>query len=220
MIVTAIEPYRKDKYRIYLNDAFAFVLYKGDLRHFDIAEGKDLSEEELTSIREEVLVKRAKMRAMNLLTVRDYTEDALRRKLKEGLYPDDITEEAIAYVKQFHYVDDRRYALSYIEAHADSLSGRQILEKLKNKGIDPALVSDCLETYAAENVTDEAERELEILKEQMKKKLRTFPSGEGEETGLSYEQKQKLFAQFYRRGFSISLIEKAYEQLIFNSSEL
>ena len=83
MIVTAIEPYRKDKYRIYLNDAFAFVLYKGDLRHFDIAEGKDLSEEELTSIREEVLVKRAKMRAMNLLTARDYTEDALRRKIEE-----------------------------------------------------------------------------------------------------------------------------------------
>ena len=67
MVVTAVEEYTKNKYKIYLNDAFAFVLYKGDLRHYDIAPGKELTEEELTEIREAVLTKRAKLRAMHLL---------------------------------------------------------------------------------------------------------------------------------------------------------
>ncbi len=51
MIVTKVEPLSKTKYKIYLNDQFAFVLYKGELRSYK-ADGRELSEEELDEIRE------------------------------------------------------------------------------------------------------------------------------------------------------------------------
>ncbi len=203
MIVTAIENHTKNKYKIYLNDAFAFVLYKGDLRHYDISVGRELSGEELEEIREQVLAKRAKMRAMHLLQDRDYTEEGMRRKLKDGLYPDEIIEEAIAYVKQFHYIDDARYARSYIQSHALSLSARQITEKLKSKGIRSDVISAAFASCEEESGLDAQEMEMRIVKEQMLKKMRTM--------GSLREEKQKLFAYLYRKGFSYSAIEKAYE---------
>ena len=67
MIVTKVEPLSKTKYKIYLNHQFAFVLYKGELRSYKISDGRELSEEELDEIREKILLKRAKKRAMHLL---------------------------------------------------------------------------------------------------------------------------------------------------------
>ena len=64
MIVTKVEPLSKTKYKIYLNHQFAFVLYKGELRSYKISDGRELSEEELDEIREKILLKRAKKRAI------------------------------------------------------------------------------------------------------------------------------------------------------------
>ena len=88
MIVTKVEPLSKTKYKIYLNHQFAFVLYKGELRSYKISDGRELSEEELDEIREKILLKRAKKRAMHLLEDMDRTESALRKKLKAGQYPE------------------------------------------------------------------------------------------------------------------------------------
>ncbi|MBQ7582093.1 MAG: regulatory protein RecX [Lachnospiraceae bacterium] len=210
MIVTAVEEYTKNKYKIYLNDAFAFVLYKGDLRHFDIAPGRELTEEELNEIRGEVLTKRAKMRAMHLLESRDYTEDAMRRKLREGLYPQDVIQEAIDYVKHFHYIDDRRYAMSFIESHAQSLTGRQISEKLRMKGISQELIAECLAEHEEEN----GDLEEELLRKQMRSKVVRLTGRDQESKEPDTSARQKLFASFYRKGFSLSAISKVYEEVL------
>ena len=66
---------------------------------------------------QEVLPKRAKLRAMNLLQGREYTTSQLRTKLQQGYYPPEIIEQAIEYVAGFHYIDDLRYAVDYITYH-------------------------------------------------------------------------------------------------------
>ena len=221
MVVTAVEEYTKNKYKIYLNDAFAFVLYKGDLRHYGIAPGKELTEEELTEIRETVLTKRAKLRAMHLLQSRDYTEESMRRKLKDGLYPEEVIQEAVSYVKQYHYIDDKRYTMSFIEAHAQSLTNRQISEKLRLKGVSPELITACLAEYeaefASENDPDDGSgaqsREAALLYKQMSARLKRIE----DPAALDYAARQKLFAVFYRKGFSLSLIERIYEELVSQS---
>ena len=220
MTVTAIEQYTKDKYKIYLNDAFAFVLYKGDLRHYDISEGKECSEEDLAKIREEVLLKRAKMRAMHLLQSRDYTEEGMRRKLKDALYPAEIIEEAIDYVKHFHYIDDKRYALSYIESHFSTLSQKQITEKLRTKGIRPDVISASFDSYEDENGLDREEAEQKLLLQSMQKKMQSMGFFETKDPGIDtdpsalFKERQKLFSYFYRRGFSLAAIERAYSSLM------
>ena len=54
----------------------------------------------------DVLLKRAKLRCMNLLKSRDYTEYQLRMKLRQGVYPEDIIDAAVAYVASYGYVND------------------------------------------------------------------------------------------------------------------
>ena len=73
MKVTEIEAVSKSRAKVYIDDKFAFVLYKGELRSFQIREGEEVSEEDYRNILEEVLPKRAKRRAMNLLKSREYT---------------------------------------------------------------------------------------------------------------------------------------------------
>ena len=73
MIVTGISevlaPGKKSgaKLKIYIDNEFAFVLYKGELKTYHICENKVISDSVYDSIMHELLPKRAKLRCMNLL---------------------------------------------------------------------------------------------------------------------------------------------------------
>lgn len=136
MRVTQIQEVSKSRAKVFIDEEFAFVLYKGELRSFRFREGEEVSEEDYRSILEEILPKRAKLRAMNLLKSREYTVKQLRDKLKEGGYPEKIIEEALDYVAGFRYTDDLRYAENFIRTHEGSRSRRRIEQDLFSRGID------------------------------------------------------------------------------------
>ena len=135
MIVTAVEELGRSRSKIMIDGEFAFVLYKGELRLYHIREGEELDRRDYDAILTEVLPRRAKLRAMNLLTRWEYTEKQLRDKLREGYYPEKVIEEALGYVAGFHYTDDLRYAVTYITDHESSRSRRRIEQDLLGKGI-------------------------------------------------------------------------------------
>lgn len=136
MRITQIEELTKSRSKVYLNGESAFVLYKSELRRYHIEEDRELPEEDYSAIMGEILPRRAKLRAMNLLKNREYTTARLRDKLRQGGYPEKIVEEALAYVASFHYTDDLRYATQYIACHGESRSKRRIETDLMGKGID------------------------------------------------------------------------------------
>ena len=119
MIVTRVEAVTKTKYKVYVDGQFAFILYKGELSRFHIAEDQELSQESYEKIRTEVILKRAKLRAMHLLNDMWRTEAQLREKLTRNEYPADIVEAAISYVKSFGYINDYEYARSFIESRKE-----------------------------------------------------------------------------------------------------
>ena len=80
MIITRVEPLTKTKFRIYIDGEPVFVLYRGELKRFNIAEEEEISEQTVEKINKDVLLKRAKLRAMHLLEDMDRTEKALRRR--------------------------------------------------------------------------------------------------------------------------------------------
>ena len=84
MTITGIEEMNHKKVRVYIDNEFAFVLYKGELRLYGIREGEEIGEEEYLEITGKILPKRAKLRSMNLLKSRAYTEKQLRDKLVQG----------------------------------------------------------------------------------------------------------------------------------------
>ena len=67
MRVTKIEELSKARCKIFIEQEFAFVLYKGELRLYRIREDEEITQADYQEIMEKVLPKRAKLRAMNLL---------------------------------------------------------------------------------------------------------------------------------------------------------
>ena len=152
MQITDIKSVSKTKFKVYLDGQFAFTLYKGELFRYRIQEDGELSEEVYQEIREKIVLKRAKLRAMHLLNDMDRTESQLRTKLLNGDYPADIVDEAIAYVKSFGYINDESYIRRFIESKRNSKSKKEIYALLMKKGVDMEQVHEILsEYYSAED---------------------------------------------------------------------
>jgi len=201
MIVTDIVSYDKRRSKIFIDGEFAFLLYKGELSRYGIKEDRELSESVYAEIVTVVLAKRAKLRAMKLLTARAYTEEKLRCKLKEGMYPEEVIEGAICYVKSFGYIDDERYTAEYIYYHAENCNRQQMELKLMQRGISRDLFARQYELFLQNGGEN---NEIEQIKKVLLKKR--FVSEEA-----TIEEKQKLKAMLYRKGFSIDNILAAMD---------
>ena len=199
MRVTQIEELTKSRSRVYVEEEFAFVLYKGELRSYHIVVGEELAPEDYETIMDQVLPKRAKLRAMNLLKSREYTKKQLHDKLKDGGYPEQIVSEALSYVASFHYIDDLRYAVAYISGHESTRSRRRIEQDLLGKGIDQDTLERAWAEWEDQGGTQD---EQAMIRELLKKR------GYDPETADRKEiQRQGAFLM--RRGFSGESVRKA-----------
>lgn len=188
MTVTKIEPVTKTKYKVYLDGQFAFILYKGELSRYHIVAESELDEEVYQSIRTEVVLKRAKLRAMHLLSDMGRTESQLRAKLEQGGYTSDIVEAAIAYVKSFGYINDMEYARSFIESRKEKKSRKEIYTALGQKGIAKEVIERAFEEcYGGED--SKAAIEAIIRKKKFDPET------------ADYAQKQKIAGYLMRKGF-------------------
>ncbi len=199
MTVTGITEISKSKVKIMIDYEFAFVLYKGELRSYHIKEGQEITQETYDTLIQEVLTKRAKLRAMHLLKARSYTEKTLTDKLTEGVYPGEVIEDAISYVKSFGYIDDRQYAIDFIEYNKENKSRSQIINALINKGIAGEIIEESWHYVMA---GEERNLEMEQILVWMKKKK--FNPSEAD-----FSETQKFSAFLYRKGFQIDNIRDA-----------
>ena len=199
-VVTKIEEYDKKRYKIYLDEEFAFLLYKGEVSEYKILQGQTITDNVYQKIVREVLVKRAKKRCLNLLQKKNYTEYKLREKLREGLYSEEIENEAITYVKLFHYIDDYRYACDYIFYHKEFETKKIIEDKLRRKGIDSSVLQQAFMDNYDEG--EELQKELEQANKLLIKKHFNNES-------MDWKEKQKIYAYLLRKGISNSVIKRA-----------
>ena len=199
MRVTHIEELSKSRSRIFIDGEFAFVLYKGELRLYHVAVGEELSREDYQIIMGQVLPKRAKLRAMNLLKSREYTTKQLCDKLKKGDYPEEIIKEALDYVERFHYTDDLRYAVNYISGHEATRSRIRIEQDLLNRGIDRATLERAWQEWESRGGIQD---EQSMIKELFRKRGYDPARADRKEV-------QRMGAFLMRRGFSGESVRKA-----------
>nr|WP_296958006.1 regulatory protein RecX [uncultured Mediterraneibacter sp.] len=195
MIVTRTESLTKTKYKVDLDGQFAFVLYKGELSRYGVKEGAELTEETVDEIYNTVLLKRAKKRAMHLLEDMDRTESGLREKLRQGLYPAEIIEKAIDYVRSFGYLNDARYAENFILSRRNSKSRKEIHALLLGKGISDEEISIAFENCYGNQEEQEAVRR--ILE-----KKRVDPKTADD------REMQKIYGYLARKGFRYETIRQ------------
>lgn len=142
--VSELQKLTGGRYQVRLDDGCSFPLYGRELLAFHIEEDAEVPEAVFTEIMEQLLPKRAKLCALNYLKRMDRTESQLLRKLQTLGYPEEISGAALDYVKQYRYIDDMRYACSYIEYRKESRSLRQLEQDLMQKGISRDVIQEAM----------------------------------------------------------------------------
>lgn len=199
MIITKIELTKGKKVRIFIEDEYAFWLYKKDVTIYKLKESEALEKDAYHKIIEETVFYYAKAKALSLLQHMDRTEKELRMRLLREEFKEDIVERTLDYVKSFHYIDDLRYACAFIRSKQLNKSRSQIQLSLKAKGIEDDIVRLAYEELSEED--DSKNPELEAILKIVSKKCHN-------PNDLTHEEKMKISASLYRKGFRSENIRK------------
>lgn len=187
LVVTAIEKFGKYKYKVFVDYEFAFWAYWKDLQYWNIKENQNISVDTYEQFLNEVVLEKAKRKAISLLKYMNRTEQELRQKLKLQLYPLEVIDETIAYVESYHYLDDDWYIENFIACNQKTHSQRWIEMKLTQKGIEKEKIQE----YFMEGYSEE-----DALRKAIKKKVKGKKIGDEKE-------RQKILAYLFRQGFSV-----------------
>ncbi|MFI3200132.1 MAG: RecX family transcriptional regulator [Eubacteriales bacterium] len=207
MVITQLVELSKSRSKVYIEEEFAFVLYKGELRRYGMKEGEELGEEDYQEIMEKILPKRAKLRCMNLLSKKTYTEAQLYQKLQND-YQENFIQEAIDYVKSYGYVNDEQYAIDYISYHQETKSRKQIEMDLRKRGIPEEIVKNTLEGFR-----ENSEQQENLLIQKFLEKKRYSP------IKATYEDKDKMIRFLLRKGFEYALIKNVMKEYIYHEND-
>lgn len=200
MRIVEIVPVTKTKYRVVTDEQLAFMLYKGELSRYRLKEDNELPAEVFQKIFQEILVKRAKLRAMHLLTRMDYTEAELEKKLMKDEYTPQAVKIAMDYVRSYHYLDDERYVEKYLSAYRGRKSRRQIQFELERKGIPREMI--CRGQEALEESEPD---ETEMIRQILEKRCRNPKEADEKE-------KRRHYGYLMRRGFSSAEIQAVFRE--------
>lgn len=146
---------------------------------------------------------RGRKKAMDLLLHNDRTEWELRDKMKRAGFEADVIEDAIAYVDSFHYIDDQRYARRFAEIYSESRSIQRMRQDLLKRHVDESYIEEAFENICWDDTVA------------LRKNLNKITKGQKDFfDGMTYEEKQKIVAKLYRKGFRTDAIYKEIDKLL------
>lgn len=192
--VNNYEALGKGRYRVAFDNGVSCVLYRSEAAQLSIEAQCSLTDESYDYLINEIVGKRAKKRAMHILEQMDRTEHQLREKLAKGEYPQECIDSAVEYVKKYRYLDDERFASSYVRYHQEKLSRQQLSVKLSQKGVSKDIIAEALEM---EYEADDGKKIRNLLSK------RHF-----DPDNTDRQENNKIYQYILRRGFKSSDILK------------
>ena len=195
MIVTDIVSLDNKKGKVYIDGKYAFPLYLGEIRRYNIEVGQVVLNSTLDEIND-VLYKRIRERALYLLESMPRTEYNLRRKLLENHYTEEYIEPVIERLKDYGFVNDLQYAQDYAKNMRDNrgMSKKMIISKLYEKGVPREIIHEVIMEFSDD--------ETELVEKALKKKGLTM----NELVELEPREKQRVYRYLLNKGFSASCI--------------
>lgn len=144
---------------------------------------------------------KARKKAMRLLEHMNRTEKGLYEKLRESFSPEEV-QDAVEYVKSFGYINDLRYAQTYISGRIQKKSRQKIFQELFQKGIDRETAEQAWASETEFGLPDEKE----LIRQEIEKKY---------EAGALLQEKElrRLIGYFARRGFKNGDVFRVLEEL-------
>jgi regulatory protein len=197
MKITKIEKQKKhkDRYNIFLDGEFAFGLYEDSLLKFGLRTNDELSDKEITEIKDYDGFIFGKTVAYSYLSYKQRSRKEVIQKLRKNKIPEEVIDKIISLLVEMKYINDESYAKLYLE---NKLSGkpmgnRLLRIKLQEKGIDRETTEKVIdENYDEEKELQSAEKLLEKYSEKVKGKN-------------DFEKRKKCFNYLVSRGFDFEL---------------
>ncbi|MFI3230171.1 MAG: RecX family transcriptional regulator [bacterium] len=202
------------RYSIFLDDSFAFGIDEIDLLYYKLEINKTLSKKDYDFIINNLVLTKAKNKALKYLSYRMRAKSQVVEKLREQEeFSEDIIEKVIVFLEKYNYVNDEIFCKAYIndKMNIKGYGSYKISYDLKSLKIDDDLIDQFL--YNSDLV-DEQEQ-LKILLQKKLQKNKYFNSTNiYNNSDTYYKEKQKLFNFFARKGFSYDNINNAFVELI------
>lgn len=195
MLVTAVEERRKNLSAVYIDGELAVKLDTETLIANRIQAGTELDDEDLHELIRQSDVKRAKEKALWLISYRDHSEKELVEKIRRTS-SDEAAQAAVARMNELGLVNDESYArrlFRELTQGSKHLSIRAARYKLMEKGISRELI----DLIAEENPVDEYEQVKIILS----KKYNDFADDE--------KLRKRAISALQRKGFDWETIKSA-----------
>lgn len=193
----AAQQKNKDRCNIFIDGEYSFSVSTETVYKFYLKTGKEISEEEITAIKEDGERTSALNRATEYLSkaykTRKQVKDYL---LKEG-YSDDAVYYAVSRLTETGYINDSEYARRYFETASKNQGKKLSAYKLMAKGVRKDVIDEAYEKAAVpskENAAAVAEkymRNKEINKENLAKTYRYLIG-----RGFSYDEASEAISAF------------------------
>lgn len=185
MLVTELKKLSEGKYVLYTDYEPYSVVYTSDIRRLKLSVGEEVDNTVLKAFRKEYLYKRAMNRAVGCIKCMDKCEAELRRKLKEYYCDQDIIDTTLGRLKEYGYVDDLRYSMSYIRSHINKKGINVISYELIAKGVPGDIIDKAI---AQSDIPDEKSTIMKVLE-------RRYSVSD------CSEKRDRIIAFFLRKGF-------------------
>ena len=197
MLVTKLEPFGS-RVKIYINNDFAFVLYKGEISKYGLKEGQEIPSNTYSVIMNK-LFDRGKERALYMLDKSYKTKRYVMDKLKAGLYPESIIDKVVSFLEDINLINDLRYAEMYIDYKRGSKSKKQIVQDLYVKGVDKKLIDQAFEESDFSDT--------ESLKKYIEKRKNKYDLSDRKDI-------QKFYSYLVSKGYSYGDVKDALKDYI------
>ncbi len=194
MIITDLKPVKKSLSLVYIDGEYAMKLDTATLAENGIIVGYTLDDDELKELIEKSDYRRAKEKALYLISGRDYSKKQLMDKIKKDS-SEETAEEVCERMEELGLLNDENYArrLAHDLIYLKKLSVKGAKYKLMEKGIDRELCDEILEEFEV----DPVEQLTEIIERKYADKL-------DDEKG-----RRRTIAALQRLGYSWSDIKSA-----------
>ena len=198
-----ITPDRAGRYWVVFEDGSKLGLYRQTVEDFGLYAGKELSQEEMDSLRDSAGKMSARMRAVRIVSMSSVSRRDLQdRLIHKGEDPNQAAE-AVRWMEELHLVDDRATAEGVVRSCAA-------------KGYGAARAKQALyEKRIPKELWDEALRDYPDQTDAIESFLRGRLSG-----GADDKQVKRAIDALIRRGHSYGDIRRALENLSLETDDI
>ncbi|MBC8570894.1 regulatory protein RecX [Zongyangia hominis] len=160
MLITAIEPFKGSKYNIFVEGEYALTADIEIILELRLRAGQAVTPEDLEEIRVRCDTRRARERALYLLSFRDHSKKELSDKLRKN-YDEDIVSEVVERLEGAGLLDDAAYARGRARdlIERKRYGEKRVRQELKIRGI----ASDIIDEVLSELKQDDREERLVSL---------------------------------------------------------